>query len=68
VTTHLLEFGWEQGGRVVSGEPGVTWTIGGVGLWTPNTFWVTIPNVPPGWFRLVVEGGDYLAVEVVEAG
>jgi hypothetical protein len=39
-----------------------------VGLATPNTFWVTIPNVPPGWYRFVVEGGDYLAVEVVEAG
>jgi len=68
VTTHLLEFGWEYGGRVVPGELGVTWTIGGVGLATPNTFWVTIPNVPPGWYRFVVEGGDYLAVEVIESG
>jgi len=68
VTTHLLEFGWDYGGQVVPGEPGVTWTIAGVGLWKPNTFWVTIPNVPPGWFRLVVEGGCYLAVEVVESG
>jgi hypothetical protein len=70
VTTHIMELGWESGGRVVPGEPGVTWTVAGVAYRTPNEFWLTVPNVPPGWYRLRVDvfGSGSLAVEVVEAG
>jgi hypothetical protein len=70
VMTHIMELGWESGGRVVPGEPGVTWTVAGVDYRTPNEFWFTVPNVPPGWYRLRVDvfGGGYLVVEVVEAG
>ena len=55
---------------MVPGEPGVTWTVVGVDDRTPNEFWFTVPNVPPGWYRLRVDvfGGGSLAVEVVEAG
>ncbi len=53
------------------GKPGVTTTYGGVAVWVPATFLITIPDVPPGWYRLRVDVmGEfgYLAVEVVEAG
>ena len=70
VGTHLLEFGWEYGGIVVPGRPGATTTMPAIGYGVPqrDDFFVTIPNVPPGWYRLSVMGIGYLAVEVVAAG
>ncbi len=70
VGTHLLEFGWDSGGSVVPGVPGATTTIPAIGYQVPqrDDFVVTIPDVPPGWYRLAVMGVGYLAVEVVAAG
>jgi hypothetical protein len=68
VGTHMLDL---FGGRVFPGKPGVTTTYGGVAVWVPATFLITIPDLPPGWYRLRVDVmGEfgYLAVEVVEAG
>jgi hypothetical protein len=70
VGTHLLGFGQAYGGMVAPGVPGATTTIPAIGYPVPQVadFFVTIPNVPPGWYRLSVMGIGYLAVEAVEAG
>ncbi len=70
VGTHLLEFGMSRGGTVVPGVPGATTTIPASGALVPqrDDFYITIPNVPPGWYRLSVMGIGYLAVEVIADG
>lgn len=70
VGTHLLGFGMSQGGTVVPGVPGATTTIPASGALIPqrDDFFITIPNVPVGWYRLSIRGIGYLAVEVVESG
>jgi hypothetical protein len=70
VGTHLLEFGMSRGGIVVPGVPGATTTIPASGALVPqrDDFYVTIPNVGPGWYRLSVMGIGYLAVEVAAGG
>ena len=67
VGTHLLGFGMSQGGIVAPGVPGATTTMPASGAQVPqrDDFFVTIPNVPPGWYRLRVMGIGYLAVEVI---
>jgi hypothetical protein len=70
VGTHLLEFGMSRGGSVVPGVPGATTTMPAIGYGVPqrDDFYVILPNVPPGWYRLSVRGIGDLAVEVVAAG
>lgn len=71
VGTHQLGFGLEAGGDVVPVRPGATTTIPAIGYMVPkrDNFFITIPDVPPGWYRLsLVMSDGYLAVEVVEAG
>ena len=73
VSTHLLEQSPSGGGgRIVERSPGVTVTIPAIGYGLPFTFTLTIPDVPPGWYRIHEdfgardrgESGGYLAVEV----
>jgi hypothetical protein len=67
----MLALGWGAGGPVYPGKPGATTTYGGVAVWVPATFFITIPDVPPGWYRLrvdVMAEHGYLAVEVVAPG
>ena len=70
VGTHQLGFDLEAGGDVVPVTPGVTTTVPAIGYMVPrrDDFFITIPYVPPGWYRLHVPPVGYLAVEVVEAG
>ena len=77
VSTHLLEqTPGDGGGSIVERSPGVTVTIPAIGYFAPFTFSVTIPDVPPGWYRIsetigVHNQGEtigYLAVEVVAGG
>ena len=72
VSTHLLEQSpGDGGGSIVERSPGVTVTIPAIGYMVPkrDDFFITIPDVPPGWYRLSLAMSDgYLAVEVVESG
>jgi hypothetical protein len=71
VGTHQLGFGLDAGGYVVPVRPGATTTIPAIGYIVPkrDDFFITIPDVPPGWYRLsLVMSDGYLAVEVVETG
>jgi len=71
VGTHQLGFGLDAGGSVVPVRPGATTTIPAIGYMVPkrDDFFITIPDVPPGWYRLsLVMTDGYLAVEVVESG
>jgi hypothetical protein len=68
--THQLGFGLEAGGHVVPVPPGVTTTVPAIAYMVPRRFdfFITIPNVPPGWYRMHLPPLGYLAVEVVGAG
>jgi hypothetical protein len=70
VGTHQLGFGLEAGGDVVPVVPGATTTVPAIGYMVPmrGDFFVTVPDVPPGWYRLHVPPLGYLAVEVVAGG
>ena len=71
VATHLLEHGIGGPGAVVPGTPGQTTTMPANAIRVPATFQITIPDVPPGWYRISEQGGDvggHLPVEVVSAG
>jgi hypothetical protein len=75
VQTHLPEHGRDLSapGTVVDQEPGVPGTMPAVGYGVPDTFTITVPDVPPGWYQLreVVEGSDWdrlLPVEVIAPG
>ncbi|MFH1103769.1 MAG: hypothetical protein V1757_02315 [Actinomycetota bacterium] len=70
VATHLLEHGLNDPGRVVPGTPGQTTTMPAIGYRVPRVFQISIPAVPPGWYRISEQGGDvggHLPVEVVPA-
>lgn len=74
--THQIVNGHRSGipGAVLEIEPGTIATMPAIGYRIPDTFTITIPDVPPGWYRLREEIGGrggmvvgYVAVEVVAA-
>lgn len=77
VATHQIEHGRTPAtpGAALAIEPGTFTTMPAIGYLIPDTFTITIPEVPPGWYRIregVYGGGDvavgYITVEVVAEG
>ena len=76
VATHQIEHGRRDTmpGAALEVVPGTITTMPAIGYRIPETFTITIPDVPPGWYRLregiASRGGmvvGYIAVEVVAA-
>jgi len=77
VATHQIEHGRTEAdpGAALPIHPAAITTMPAIGYPIPDTFQITIPDVPPGWYRIREEistKGEtvvgYLAVEVVAAG
>lgn len=73
IATHQIAHGrLSRPGAALPIEPGTLTTMPAIGIRIPETFTITIPYVPPGWYRLrehISSGGEsavgYLSVEVV---
>jgi hypothetical protein len=72
VATHVLEHGFGGPGRIAAGEPGATTTIPAIAYFVPaEGFQITIPEVPPDWYRISERCCDitgHLPVEVISPG